>query len=149
MRPLSASAPLAADVSLLVLRLVVGGVMVAHGAQKLFDQGLDATIGGFAGMGVPLPEITAPFVVGVELIGGALVVLGAALPIVGILVAIDMLVAAVLVHAPFGVFVGDGGWELVAALGAGALALAVVGGGRFGVGGALAGRSRSRRRGAA
>lgn len=146
MRPLSASAPLAADVSLLALRLVVGGVMVAHGAQKLLTQGLDATIGGFAGMGVPLPEVAAPFVIGIELIGGALLVLGAALPIVGLLVAIDMLVAAVLVHAPFGVFVGDGGWELVAALGAGALVLAVVGGGRFGVDGALAGRSRGRRR---
>lgn len=144
MRPLSASAPLAADVSLLLLRLVVGGVMVAHGAQKLFDQGLEATVGGFAGMGVPLPEVLAPFVIGVELLGGVLIVLGAALPIVGVLVAVDMLVAALLVHAPFGVFAGDGGWELVAALGAGALALAVVGGGRLGIDGALSGRSRRR-----
>ncbi|GAA2175387.1 hypothetical protein GCM10009846_25080 [Agrococcus versicolor] len=142
MRPLSASAPLASDVALLVLRLVVGGVMVAHGAQKLFAQGIDATVAGFAGMGVPMPEIAAPFVIGVELVGGALIVLGAALPIVGLLVAIDMAVALALVHAPFGVFVAEGGWELVAALGAGALALAVVGGGRIGVDGLLGGRSR-------
>lgn len=145
MRPISASAPLAADVALLALRIVVGGIMVAHGAQKLFGQGLEATVGGFAGMGVPMPEVTAPFVIGVELIGGALIVLGAALPIVGVLVAVDMLVAALLVHAPFGVFASDGGWELVAALGAGALALAVVGGGRFGLDGAMSRRGSRRR----
>lgn len=118
---------------LLVLRVVVGIVFIAHGAQKIFEYTLPGTIGSFAGMGVPLPEIAAPVVAFVELLGGILLVLGLFTRPVGILLAADMLVALVLVHLPAGIWVAEGGWEFVAVLGAAALAVAFTGAGKFSV----------------
>lgn len=58
-----------------------------------------------------------------------------------------MLVAALLVHLPMGVFIDNGGWELVGALGAGALLLAAVGAGRYSVDRVLPGGKKRRSRG--
>ena len=127
----------AASLGLLVLRVVVGAVFAAHGAQKIFEYTLPGTIGSFAGMGIPLPEIAAPFVAFVELIGGILLALGLFTRPVGILLAIDMLVALVAVHLPAGLWVGEGGYEFVAVLGVAALALAFTGAGRFSLDGAF------------
>ena len=116
---------------LLVLRVVVGGIFFAHGAQKIFEYTLAGTTQSFAGMGVPLPEIAAPFVAFLELIGGAMLVLGLFSRLAGILLAVDMVVALVLVHLPAGFWVGEGGYEFVAVLGVAALALAFTGAGKF------------------
>lgn len=126
-----------ASLGLLVLRVVVGLIFVAHGAQKIFEYTLPGTIGSFADMGVPLPEIAAPFVAFVELIGGALLALGLFTRPVGILLAVDMIVAIVAVHLPAGLWVGEGGYEFVAVLGVAALALAFTGAGRFSIDGAV------------
>ncbi|MEV7799873.1 DoxX family protein [Microbacterium foliorum] len=127
----------AASLGLLVLRVVVGAVFAAHGAQKIFEYTIPGTIGSFAGMGVPMPEIAAPFVAFVELMGGILLVLGLFTRLAGILLAIDMVVALVLVHLSAGLWVGEGGYEFVAVLGAAALALALTGAGRFSIDGAF------------
>ena len=83
---------------------------------------------------VSLPSAgPGPFVAYAELIGGILLILGAFTSVVGLLLAAEMIVAALLVHLPMGVFVDNGGWELVGALGAGALLLAAVGAGRLSV----------------
>jgi len=126
-----------ASLGLLVLRVVVGLIFVAHGAQKIFEYTLPGTIGSFADMGVPLPEIAAPFVAFIELIGGALLALGLFTRPVGILLAVDMIVAIVAVHLPAGLWVGEGGYEFVAVLGVAALALAFTGAGRFSIDGAV------------
>lgn len=126
-----------ASLGLLVLRVVVGLIFAAHGAQKIFEYTLPGTIGSFADMGVPLPEIAAPVVAFIELIGGILLALGLFVRPVGILLAIDMLVAIILVHLPAGLWVGEGGYEFVAVLGVAALALAFTGAGRFSLDGAF------------
>lgn len=126
-----------ASLGLLVLRVVVGLIFAAHGAQKIFEYTLPGTIGSFADMGVPLPEIAAPVVAFVELIGGILLALGLFTRPVGILLAIDMLVAIIAVHLPAGLWVGEGGYEFVAVLGVAALALAFTGAGRFSLDGAF------------
>jgi putative oxidoreductase len=90
---------------------------------------------------VPLPAVSAAYAGIVELVGGALILAGAATALVGVLVALDMLGAALLVHIANGVMAGDGGWELVGVIGALALVLAAVGAGRYSVDHALAGRS--------
>ena len=125
--------PWTKDLALLAARIGLGVVFVAHGAQKLFTFGPAGTADAFAGMGVPAPQLTALLAATVELVGGAALVLGAGVTVAGLLLALDMLGAIVLVHAPNGVFVENGGFELVAALGAGALVLAVTGAGRLGV----------------
>lgn len=121
------------ELGVLVARLVIGGIFLAHGWQKIFQWSLGGVSEAFAGMGIPMPGVTGPLVAFVELIGGALLILGAATPLVGVVLAVDMLVATLQVHLPQGVFVDQGGWELVGALGAGALLLAAVGPGRFSV----------------
>ncbi len=134
------------DVALLIARIALGVVFLAHGAQKFFAFGLAGTAESFAGMGVPAPQASALFAATVELLGGAALILGAGVPVAGLLLALDMLGAFVLVHAGNGVFVDSGGFELVAALGAGALVLAVTGAGRFAVDHLVAGRRRAGRR---
>lgn len=125
------------SLGLLVLRIVVGAIFAAHGAQKIFEYTLPGTIGSFEGMGVPLPEIAAPVVAFIELIGGILLIVGFLTRPVAILLAVDMLVALVLVHLPAGLWVGDGGYEFVAVLGIVALALVFTGAGRFSLDGTL------------
>ena len=126
----SAPSPVA-SLGLLVLRVVVGAIFAAHGAQKIFEFTLPGTIESFTAMGVPLPAIAAPLVAFVEFGGGILLALGFFTRVVGIMLAIDMLVALVLVHLSAGLWVGNGGYEYVAVLGVVALALALIGAGRF------------------
>ncbi|SDB80087.1 putative oxidoreductase [Raineyella antarctica] len=133
---------------LLVSRVILGIILVAHGYQKFAEWTLAGTTQAFAGMGVPLPAVSATFAAVVELVGGILLVVGAFTPIVGLLVFLDMLGAALLVHLSNGIFVGDGGWELVGAIGAGALALAATGAGRWSVDGILLNRTQQQPAGA-
>lgn len=136
--------PALRDLALLVARIVVGVVFMAHGWQKIGQNGIAATAQGFSGMGIPKAQIAAPAVAYSELIGGALLVLGALTPVAGVVLAVVMLVAALVVHLPAGLFVQQGGWELVAVLGAAALALGLGGPGRYSLDHA-AGRKRGRR----
>ncbi len=73
----------------LLARLVIGVVFTHSGLGKL--QNLDQVARFFASLGVPFPELQAPFVACVELVCGALVLVGlgtrlAALPLVGTMV---------------------------------------------------------------
>ena len=132
------------DAALLIARVVVGVVLIAHGWQKVVTNGLGSTAEGFAEMGIPLPAVSAAYAAVIELVGGALLVVGAATAVVGILVVLDMLGALVLVHIGNGVFVSQGGWELVGLIGAAALVLAAVGAGRYSVDYALGTLRRTR-----
>ncbi|GAA1346823.1 DoxX family protein [Catellatospora bangladeshensis] len=115
------------DVAALIGRIGVGVVFLAHGWQKVTEWGLDGTARAFEGMGVPLPTASAWFAAIVELVGGALLIAGAALPVVGVLLALDMLGALIIVHLPNGLL-GQGGYELVLVLGVAAIALGFNGG---------------------
>ncbi len=93
------------DFGLLVLRLALGGILIAHGVGKLMAEG---GVNGFANlvanMGIPAPLPMAYAAVISEIGGGLLVVLGllarlGALSIVGV-----MAVAIVKVHWPNGFF---------------------------------------------
>lgn len=129
------------DIATLVARVGLGIVFIAHGWQKLNTNGIDATKAGFEGMGVPLPAISAYFATFVELVGGVALVLGIFTPIVGILLFLNMLGAFLFVHYDLGVFVSEGGYELVVALGVGALLLAATGAGRFSLNGVFGGKT--------
>jgi putative oxidoreductase len=132
--------PSVRDAALLVARLLLGVVLIAHGWQKAVTFGLGGTAQAFTEMGVPLAPVSAAFAGIVELVGGALLLVGAATALVGVLVVLDMLGAALLVHIGNGVMASDGGWELVGVIGALALVLAAVGAGRYSVDHALGGR---------
>ncbi|TQM44250.1 DoxX family protein [Pseudonocardia cypriaca] len=128
------------DAALLVARLLLGVVLIAHGSQKVFTWGIGGTAQAFEGMGVPLAPVSAVFSALVELVGGVLLLVGAATAVVGVLVVLNMLGAALIVHAANGIMVSNGGWELVGVIAAAALVLAAVGAGRYSVDHAIAGR---------
>ena len=134
--------PGARDALLLVARVLLGVVLIAHGWQKFATYGIADTAGSFAQMGIPLPAVAAVFAAVVELAGGAALLLGAATVVAGALVVLDMLGAFLLVHIGNGVFVTDNGFELVGMIAATALVLVAAGPGRYSVDAALAGRRR-------
>ena len=122
----------------LPLRLVLGLVFVAHGAQKLFGFGLAGTAGFLGSLGVPLPTVAAAGLITVELLGGVALILGAWTRTVAALLAADMLVAILTVHLRGGFFVPDG-VEFVLTLLGGCLALVGLGAGPGSVDGARRG----------
>ena len=110
--------------SLLTLlgRIGVGIILIAHGWQKLVTWGIPTTAENFGKMGIPFPQIAAWYAAVVELAGGILLILGIALPLVGLAVAINMAGAILFVHLPHGLFAPNG-FELPLAVGAAALAM--------------------------
>ncbi|HET6242462.1 MAG TPA: DoxX family protein, partial [Arthrobacter sp.] len=125
-------------------RVIAGVVFAAHGWQKYNEFTIAGTQGSFAQLGVPAPEITAPLVATLELVGGIALILGVLTRVFAALLTLDMLGALVLVHAPKGVFVSEGGYELVLVLAAASLAIALAGPGRISVDHALFARRDSR-----
>lgn len=133
-----------ADLGLLIARLALGGVMLAHGLQKVLVYGVAGTQQAFAGMGAPLPEFSALAVIALEVLGGIALIAGLLTPLVATLNVLSMLGAAVLVHLPNGFFAATGGWELVGLLAAISLAVAIAGSGRYGIDGVLRARRAAR-----
>jgi putative oxidoreductase len=140
--PTTRRAPL--DLAVLISRLALGGVMIAHGAQKALINGLAGTQQGFTAMGAPLPDLTAVLVILLELGGGVLMLLGLGTRVVALLFGATMVGAALLVHLPKGFYATNGGWELVGILAALSLALAVGGAGRLSVDHLIARHRRAR-----
>jgi putative oxidoreductase len=124
--------PLNPDLGLLILRVVLGIIMIYHGWPKLTNLG--GTIEGFAGMGIPVPALSATFAMVAEFFGGLLILAGVFTDVAGLLFAIDMLGAIIFVHAKNGFPVDKGGFEWPLALLAMALAIALAGPGRYAAG---------------
>lgn len=124
------------DLGLLLLRVGTGGVLCAHGAQKLFGwfggHGLEATGQAMHGMGFR-PGKPAALAAGLgEAGGGLLLALGLATPAAGA-AASGAMAGAVAVHAPAGFFAASGGYEYPAYLGFAAAGLGLTGAGRYSV----------------
>jgi len=143
LHPASKSRTLA-DLSLLVSRVALGVILVAHGWQKLNEYTVTGTAASFEEMGVPAPTAAATFATAVELVGGAALILGLLTPVVAVLAALNLLGALVLVHAGNGVFVENGGYELVLALIAGLVVIAMLGAGKLSVDGLIGRRYTAR-----
>lgn len=139
------------NVMLLLARVGIGVIFIAHGWQKLIINGMDATVNQFRSaltninvldavvLSVPSGGITviAYLVTFLELLGGLAIIVGFLTTTVGWLLFLDMLGAFLLVHLGNGVFVEQGGYELVVALGAACIFLAVGGAGKIGISGTL------------
>jgi putative oxidoreductase len=57
------------------VRIVLGVIFLHAGSQK-FAAGMDVTARNFAKMGIPAPDLAGPFIAGLELVGGALLLCG-------------------------------------------------------------------------
>lgn len=114
------------DAGLAVLRVVVGIVFLAHGAQKLFGMGFGGVTGAFVEMGVPVPGLIGPLSSIVEFFGGLALIGGLLTRPAAAALAIDMLCAILLVKIKGGFFAPQGA-EFELTLCAAALTLAFTG----------------------
>jgi putative oxidoreductase len=131
-----------ADLAMLVLRVTVGLVVAMHGFMKLGWVGKGGTPAGTAGffenyLGFKPGIFWAWVAILAEGLGGTLLALGLLGPFPAILVAADMIVVTITAHVPKGFWAGNGGWEFPAPLVAGALAVGLVGVGRYSLDGVL------------
>jgi putative oxidoreductase len=119
---------------LLLLRVVVGGTMAAHGAQKLlgwFDgPGLGGVQKMLGSLGFRWPALMALGLALTEC-AGLLFALGFLTPLAALGIAVVMLNAIALVHRKNGFWNGNGGYEFNLVLLAAAVAVAATGPGRF------------------
>jgi putative oxidoreductase len=121
-------------VALLIVRLVVGGTMIAHGHHHWRGGGrIEGTARWFAGLGLRHGTLQAWLSVVTEIGAGALLVVGLLTPLACAAVISVMLVAGVLAHRPNGFFVFKDGFEYVLVLSVVALALAALGPGDLSV----------------
>jgi putative oxidoreductase len=82
-----------------LIRLMVGGVFLSEGIQKfLFPKELG--VGRFIKIGIPVPELSAPFVGAVEVIFGSLIIIGITTRLATIPLLIDISVAIITTKLP-------------------------------------------------
>lgn len=122
-----------ASLAPLILRVPVGVIFAAHGAQKLFGwfggYGLEGTGQFMASMGLNPGVLMAALVGSAEFFGGLALILGLLTRPAAAVLAFTMLVAAVSVHLPNGLFMANNGYEFALALLAASASLVISGGG--------------------
>jgi putative oxidoreductase len=130
------------SLALFLLRVILGVVFFAHGAQKVLGwfggYGLTGTVGYFKDVvHVPTPlAYLGPFV---EFVGGIALLLGVFTKFAALGILVMMLVATLKVHLPMGFFLsgkGDGrgqGYEFTLTLAVISLVLVLFGGGLYSI----------------
>ncbi|ERB67155.1 DoxX family protein [Vibrio coralliilyticus OCN008] len=126
-----------AGYSALALRIPVGIIFMAHGAQKLFGwfggYGLEGTGQWMTSIGLG-PGVLMAFLAGsAEFFGGLFILLGLLTRPASIALAFTMLVAIFSVHFENGLFMSNNGYEFGLALMAASVSLALSGSGRAAV----------------
>ena len=117
---------------ILIARIILGIVLIAHGWQKFNEWTIAGTTEAFTGMGVPAATIAAPIAATVELIGGILILIGLVARIAAALVALQMFGAGIWGgHFGSGIMVAENGWELVMVIAAVAVILLAAGPGQY------------------
>jgi putative oxidoreductase len=95
------------DIATAVLRLVLGIVFFAHGAQKMLGwfggYGFSGTMGFFTGV-MHIPAVFAFLAIAAEFFGGLGLIFGFLTRIAALGIFVNMLVAVALVHHHFGFF---------------------------------------------
>ena len=129
------------NIGLTILRLVVGAIFVAHGAQKVFVFGFDGVAAGFAQAGIPMASILGPFVALVELFGGLALITGLLTRLASLGLLSTMVVAILQVHLKGGFFNPAGVEFPLSLLGSTAL-LTITGAGAWSIDALLGGRNK-------
>ena len=96
------------DWGIAILRIAIGGIFVAHGAQKLFVYGLSGVEGFMSQAGIPFPWLSALAVTATEFFGGLALVAGVFTRWSAMPLAFAMFVAVTAVHLKGGFFLPDG-----------------------------------------
>ncbi|GAA1002968.1 hypothetical protein Aple_002180 [Acrocarpospora pleiomorpha] len=122
------------DLSMLLIRLALGPMLVAHGWNKLAGPGgIGGTEQWFEALGVRPARLHARLAAGTEILAGTAITLGALTWAAGTAYVGLMLVAALTDHRGKGFFVFKGGWEYTMVVALTSVALVAVGPGRWSV----------------
>ena len=81
------------------VRVMMAIILIVAGYQKLMG-GIGGVAGFFGSAGIPAPEIMAPFIVALELLGGILLLIGLGTRWLGLLYLAEFLVACFVVVLP-------------------------------------------------
>lgn len=126
----------------LALRIPVGIIFVAHGAQKLFGwfggYGLEGTGQWMDSIGLSPGYLMALMAGGAEFLGGLALIIGLLVRPASAVLAFAMLIAIFSVHIGNGLFMSNNGYEFGLALLAASVSLVFSGGGRASVDALLA-----------
>lgn len=129
----------------LALRVPVGIIFVAHGAQKLFGafggHGLEGTGQWMASIGLSPGYLMALLAGSAEFFGGLALIVGLLTRPAAAMLALTMLVAIFGVHIDKGLFMSNNGYEYALALLAASVSLLFTGAGRLSLDAVWAGRS--------
>ncbi len=132
----------------LALRLPIGIIFVAHGAQKLFGAfggyGLEGTGQFMASLGLAPGYLMALLAGSAEFFGGLALLFGVLVRPAAAALAFAMLVAIFSVHIDKGLFMANNGYEFGLALLAASAALLISGAGPLSVDAAIAARTTAR-----
>ncbi len=124
-----------AGIAALILRVPLGVILAAHGAQKLFGwfggYGLEGTGQWMASIGLEPGYLMALLAGSAEFFGGLALMLGVLTRPAALVSALTMLVAMFAVHIGNGLFMANNGYEFALSLLAASVALTVQGGGRL------------------
>ena len=131
-----------AGFSALALRLPIGIIFMAHGAQKLFGwfggYGLEGTGGWMESIGLAPGFIMALLAGSAEFFGGLFILLGLLTRPAAIALSFTMIVAIFSVHFANGLFMANNGYEFGLALLAASISLALSGSGKLALDNVLA-----------
>lgn len=89
-----------------IVRIMAGVVLFVAGYQKWTGPGIAGITGFFGNVGIPAPAAMAPLLMGFEVVGGLLLIVGAFSRFVGAAMIVQFLVAGLLVSLP-----SQGGWN--------------------------------------
>jgi len=132
----------------LALRLPVGIIFAAHGAQKLFGwfggYGLTGTAQWMESIGLAPGLLMVLLAGGAEFFGGLALIVGLLVRPAALALSVAMLVAIFTVHISHGLFMSNNGYEFALALLAASVSLLISGGGSASVDAAMAGDEGSR-----
>jgi len=128
--------------SAIALRIPVGIIFAAHGAQKLFGwfggYGLEGTGQWMASIGLEPGFMMALMAGSAEFFGGLALIAGLLVRPAAAALAFTMVVAIFSTHISNGLFMSNNGYEFGLALFAASVSLAISGGGRASIDGLLA-----------
>lgn len=124
------------DVATLLVRLMIGAVFLSEGIQKfLFPDAVG--VGRFVTIGIPAPEIMAPFVGVIEIVCGGMLLMGLCTRLAAFPLIVDMLVAIATTKIP--ILMQHGFWKMAHdsrtdwSMLVGSVLLLIVGGGAWSV----------------
>ncbi|NDV91213.1 DoxX family membrane protein [Alteromonas sp. 345S023] len=121
----------------LILRLPIGVILAAHGAQKLFawfgGYGLEGTGQWMESIGLVPGFLMALLAGSAEFFGGIALIVGFLTRPAAALSAFTMVVAIFTVHASNGLFMSNNGYEFALSLLAATIALTIQGAGKFSI----------------